>query len=121
MADPSLPQKAVDQANQKFGRIDSLIINHGTLDPVKKVSESSAEEWRKAFDINVFSAVGLVQAALPSLRASKGRIILTSSGASQSAYQGWGAYGAGKAVLNHLVRLFFSRFINRKPHKILVY
>lgn len=43
-----------------------------------------------------------IQASLPALRASKGRIILTSSGASVSAYQGWGAYGAGKAVLNHL-------------------
>jgi NAD(P)-dependent dehydrogenase (short-subunit alcohol dehydrogenase family) len=103
MADPSLPQKAISLTLEKFGRIDSLIINHGTLDPVKKVSESSAEEWRKAFDINVFSAVGMIQAALPSLRESKGRIVLTSSGASQAAYQGWGAYGAGKAVLNHLV------------------
>jgi NAD(P)-dependent dehydrogenase (short-subunit alcohol dehydrogenase family) len=43
-----------------------------------------------------------VQAALPSLRTTNGRIILTSSGASVSAYQGWGAYGSGKAVLNHL-------------------
>lgn len=43
-----------------------------------------------------------VQSALPSLRLSKGRIILTSSGAAVGAYQGWGAYGAGKAVLNHL-------------------
>lgn len=43
-----------------------------------------------------------IQAALPSLRATHGRIILTSSGASISAYQGWGSYGAGKAVLNHL-------------------
>jgi NAD(P)-dependent dehydrogenase (short-subunit alcohol dehydrogenase family) len=43
-----------------------------------------------------------IQAALPSLRSTNGRIILTSSGAALSAYQGWGAYGAGKAVLNHL-------------------
>lgn len=28
--------------------------------------------------------------------------MLTSSGAAVSAYQGWGCYGAGKAVLNHL-------------------
>ncbi len=27
---------------------------------------------------------------------------MTSSGAATGAYQGWGAYGAGKAVLNHL-------------------
>lgn len=61
MSDVSLPEKAVALANEKWGRLDSLIINHGTLDPVKKVAESSAEEWRKGFDINVFSAVGLVR------------------------------------------------------------
>jgi len=150
MADASLPQKAVDLANERWGRIDSLIVNHGTLDPVKKVADSSAEEWRKGFDVNVFSAVGMVsrdrsflafvsimlfslllflyflnppssrsnspvilelanrsnhlqvQAALPSLRKTSGTILLTSSGAATSAYQGWGCYGAGKAVLNHL-------------------
>jgi NAD(P)-dependent dehydrogenase (short-subunit alcohol dehydrogenase family) len=41
---------------------------------------------------------------LPSLRASpsKGKIILVSSGAAVSAYATWGAYGASKAVLNHI-------------------
>lgn len=43
-----------------------------------------------------------VQAALPELRKSKGRIILTSSGASVNTYTTWGAYGASKAALNHL-------------------
>jgi len=102
MSDPSLAAKAVKVAKSQWGRLDSLIINHGSLDPVKKVGESSAEEWRKAFDVNVFSAVGLINASLPLLRTSRGRIILTSSGAATSAYQGWGCYGAGKAVLNHL-------------------
>jgi len=60
MSDPSLAAKAVEVAKSQWGRLDSLIINHGSLDPVKKVGESSAEEWRKAFDVNVFSAVGLV-------------------------------------------------------------
>jgi NAD(P)-dependent dehydrogenase (short-subunit alcohol dehydrogenase family) len=39
---------------------------------------------------------------VPSLRKSNGRIVFTSSGAAIGAYQGWGCYGAGKAVLNHL-------------------
>ena len=64
MADASLPQKAVDLANERWGRIDSLIVNHGTLDPVKKVADSSPEEWRKGFDVNVFSAVGMVSPSL---------------------------------------------------------
>lgn len=61
MSDASLPEKAVALANEKWGRLDSLIINHGSLDPVKKVADTSAEEWRKGFDVNVFSAVGLVR------------------------------------------------------------
>lgn len=46
------------------------VVWYRTLDPVKKVSEGSVEEWRKAFDVNVFSAVGLVShidSLLPSL------------------------------------------------------
>ncbi|KIW08034.1 uncharacterized protein PV09_00978 [Verruconis gallopava] len=92
----------VDATLKKWQRIDSVIINHGTLDPIKRVADMSPEEWRSAFDINVFSGVGLIQAALPSLRQSKGTIILTSSGAAVSAYSTWGTYGAAKAVLNHL-------------------
>ncbi|KAI8936863.1 hypothetical protein NX059_006099 [Plenodomus lindquistii] len=101
-SDSSLAPKAIELATSRWGRLDALICNHGNLDPVKKVAESSTEEWKKAFDVNVFSVVGMIQAALPFLRKTCGRIILTSSGAAVSAYQGWGAYGAGKAVLNHL-------------------
>jgi NADP-dependent 3-hydroxy acid dehydrogenase YdfG len=71
MSDASLPEKAVALANEKWGRLDSLIINHGSLDPVKKVADSTAEEWRKAFDVNVFSAVGLVSIPPRFLRLSR--------------------------------------------------
>lgn len=43
-----------------------------------------------------------VKAGLPALRESKGKIIFTSSGASVSAYRGWGLYGSTKAAMNHL-------------------
>jgi NAD(P)-dependent dehydrogenase (short-subunit alcohol dehydrogenase family) len=60
MSDFSLSKKAVDLALDRWGRLDGVIVNHGALDPVKKVADSSPEEWREAFDVNVFSAVGLV-------------------------------------------------------------
>ncbi|EHK99095.1 putative Uncharacterized oxidoreductase [Glarea lozoyensis 74030] len=62
----------------------------------------TAEEWKTLYDTNVFSAVAFVQAALPSLRKTKGRIIFTSSGAAVGAYSTWGAYGSSKAALHHL-------------------
>jgi NADP-dependent 3-hydroxy acid dehydrogenase YdfG len=58
--DFGLGKKAVELAVGRWGRLDALVVNHGGLDPVKKVADSSAEEWRESFDGNVFSAVGLV-------------------------------------------------------------
>lgn len=49
--------------------------------------------------------MGLVSAALPVLRkrgGGEGRVVFVSSGAAVTGYQGWGAYGASKAALNHL-------------------
>ncbi|KAG9584766.1 NAD(P)-binding protein, partial [Aureobasidium melanogenum] len=104
LSDLSLGQKAADLAKSKWQRLDSIIVNHGILDPVKRVANVEAEEWRQLFDVNVFSAIALVKASLPALRESKGSIILCSSGAATGNYATWGAYGASKAVLNHLAQ-----------------
>ncbi|KAF2000072.1 NAD(P)-binding protein [Amniculicola lignicola CBS 123094] len=98
----TLGQTAVDTAIRKWGRIDALIVNHGTLEPVKKIADARVEEWRMAFEVNVFGTVGIIKAAIPHLRETNGRIILTSSGAAVTAYQGWAAYGSSKAIFNHL-------------------
>ena len=101
LADFGLGQKAHDLATSTWKRLDGLIVNHGILDPVKRVGNTEADEWRHLFDVNLFSAVSMVKACLPSLRESQGRIVLCSSGAASNAYATWGAYGASKAALNH--------------------
>jgi len=93
---------AVSLALRAFSRIDALIINHGTLSPVTRIADCDPKEWRAAYDVNFFSAVAFIKAALPSLRQTHGRIVLTSSGAATGAYSTWGAYGSSKAALNHL-------------------
>jgi NAD(P)-dependent dehydrogenase (short-subunit alcohol dehydrogenase family) len=108
----------VDLTVKSFSRIDSLIINHGALTPIRRIGASTPEEWRTLYDINFFSAISFVCSllytrcppltwrqiipALPFLRKTQGRIILTSSGAATGAYSTWGAYGSSKAALNHL-------------------
>lgn len=47
-------------ALQSFSRIDGLIINHGTLGDVKRIADSTAEEFRETYDVNFFSAVAFV-------------------------------------------------------------
>lgn len=82
------------------------------------------EEWRRHYDINVFSGLALVRfgplgwhakysivdmvdylqvkAALPELKKTKGCALWVSSGAATAAYTAWGAYGSAKAAMNQV-------------------
>ncbi|KAI9785420.1 MAG: hypothetical protein M1816_000435 [Peltula sp. TS41687] len=103
VASPGLAGQAIQLGVDAWGRLDGVVLNHGTMTPVARIGHSSAEEWAAGFRVNFLSCVEFVKEALPHLRQSKqGRIVLTSSGAAAHAYAGWGAYGAAKAALNHL-------------------
>lgn len=104
LGDFTLSKRAVDLAIGTWKQLDGVIVNHGVLEPVKKLADSTAEEWRSAFDTNFFSAVSIAQAALPALRESHGTILFTSSGAATNSYPTWGAYGSAKAAMNHLAQ-----------------
>ncbi|RFU27646.1 hypothetical protein B7463_g8696, partial [Scytalidium lignicola] len=102
VADAETGEKAVSLAINSFSRLDGLIINHGTLGNVKRVADSTAEDFRSGFNVNFFSAVSFIAPAIPHLRKTKGHIILNSSGAATKAYATWGVYGSSKVALNHL-------------------
>ncbi|CAE6365497.1 unnamed protein product [Rhizoctonia solani] len=97
---------AVELAKSKFGRLDGLILNAGTLDPLGRIDspESNVDGWKSAFDINFFSLLHLIKAGLPLLRESHGRVIFVSSGAATGGIAGWGPYSASKAAMNSLAR-----------------
>ncbi|KIJ56874.1 hypothetical protein M422DRAFT_150205 [Sphaerobolus stellatus SS14] len=95
----------------KYPHIDALILNAGAMSFGRIASDSDPEdEWRKIFDINFFSLLYAVRAALPKLRASKdkGRIVFMSSGAAIGGIASWGAYNASKAAMNSLCRTLAS-------------
>lgn len=108
VSDPSVSAKAVEVALAKYGGVDSVVANAGVLDPVDAVAKANVDKWRTLFDINFFSVVDLIKQALPQLKKSHGRFVAVSSGASTKPYYGWGAYGASKAAINHLVELVAS-------------
>ncbi|KAG9018839.1 hypothetical protein FRB90_009126 [Tulasnella sp. 427] len=98
-------RRAVETVSEKSGLLDALVINAGTLGTIGKISSSSLQDWRDVFDVNLFSVVEVIQAALPALRKSElGKIVFVSSGAADRGYVGWGPYSASKAALNSLCR-----------------
>lgn len=60
LGDTSTGQKAVDAALARWSRLDGLVVNHGMLEPVARIADADLNEWKNAFNVNVFSAVSLV-------------------------------------------------------------
>jgi NAD(P)-dependent dehydrogenase (short-subunit alcohol dehydrogenase family) len=89
----------------KLGGLDLLVSNASALgaEPLVRLEALPVEGLRRALEVNVVAALGLVQEALPLLRASEaGSVIAISSDAAAEAYETWGGYGASKAALDHL-------------------
>lgn len=63
LSDFSLCQTAVDLALKEFGQLDGLIINHGIMGQINKIETCDITQWKKVFDVNLFSAVALVSKA----------------------------------------------------------
>ncbi|WP_044508251.1 oxidoreductase [Gordonia sp. KTR9] len=69
----------VDKVIEKFGRIDVLVNNAG-VGAVGAGEESSIEQTREVFDINVFGLIRMTNAVLPHMRAQGGgRVVNVSS------------------------------------------
>ncbi|EMG46930.1 Oxidoreductase, putative [Candida maltosa Xu316] len=103
ITDALVSKKAVDLAVSKFGQLNSIIANAGVLEPVGTIDSTSVDDWKRLYDINLFSIVELIKQSLPHLKKTTGRVIAVSSGAATKAYSGWYAYGSSKAALNHLI------------------
>ncbi|KAJ9116035.1 hypothetical protein QFC20_000704 [Naganishia adeliensis] len=106
VADWSISQQACATALEKFGRLDGVILNAGTLDPLGPVTKTDIKDWQTAFNVNFFSLVTMLQATAPALRQSKGKVVFVSSGAATGDTQGWAAYNSTKAAMNSLCRTF---------------
>lgn len=64
-----------------------------------RIEDSTAREWRRAFEVNVLAVVELTRALLPALRAAGGHVVVVNSGAGITAKPGWGSYSASKFAL----------------------
>ncbi|MER6539431.1 SDR family NAD(P)-dependent oxidoreductase [Streptomyces sp900105755] len=92
-------------AARELGGVDLLVSNASALgaEPLVRLGELPLAGLRRALEVNVVAALGLVQEALPLLRGSAaGAVVTVSSDAGAEAYETWGGYGASKAALDQL-------------------
>ncbi|MEU1458088.1 oxidoreductase [Streptomyces avermitilis] len=102
VTDPTAVRLAVDTALKDFGRIDVLVNNAGYA-LRGALEELSDTQLREQFDTNVFGAMDVTRAVLPTLRAQRsGCIVQMSSVGGVMATLGGTAYAGTKFALEGL-------------------
>ena len=103
-----------------LGGLDILINNASDLGPapLALLADTDCEDFERALATNVLGPFRLTKALLGSLAGSarEGRAALVlnvSSDAAISAYPRWGAYGASKAALHHLSRIWNEELVEQ--------
>src|SRR5262245_61789919 len=101
------------QITGRLGGLDVLVNNASSLGPVPLalLADTDCEDLELALATNVLGPFRLTKALLGALAASAreslGAVVVNiSSDAAINAYPQWGAYGASKAALRHLTRIW---------------
>jgi NAD(P)-dependent dehydrogenase (short-subunit alcohol dehydrogenase family) len=112
------------QIGSALGGLDVLINNASSLGPVPlaPLADTDCEDLEGALATNLVGPFRLTKALLGALSASarEGRpalVVNITSDAAVNAYAGWGAYGASKAALAHLSRIWDEEL---RPHGVRV-
>jgi benzil reductase ((S)-benzoin forming) len=110
LADPaSWPVVSARFARELEGfRGERAVLVHcaGTLEPIGFAGEVDPEAYARQVLLNSAAPQVLGDAFLRAMRRSAvpGFVVMISSGAARSIYEGWSAYGAGKAAMDQWVR-----------------
>jgi len=90
--------------HQRFGRLDVLVHAAGSLGRLTPVPHILADDWADVLAVNLNAVWHLVRTCDPLLRqAPNGRAVFVTDRRAREPKAYWGAYGATKAAMEHLV------------------
>jgi 3-oxoacyl-[acyl-carrier protein] reductase len=111
-------QFLVDTTIERFGRIDYLVNNAGTLGPIKPMWETTDAEVDRVFAINVRAIFALTRLVVPHMmKQHSGSIVSLASVAGKDGPQELSIYAASKAAVIGVTKSWAKEFI---PHGIRV-
>ena len=105
LAVQGVPDELVERTLERFGRVD-IIVNNAALALSTRFLDLSAEEWRRALEVNMTAPFLLIKAALPAMKRQQyGRIVnISSTAGRQVSTLGGAHYTASKTGLLGLTR-----------------
>ncbi|WP_119271078.1 SDR family NAD(P)-dependent oxidoreductase [Taklimakanibacter deserti] len=102
---PDAAETAMKAGLDRWGHIDGLVNNAGTIEPIGALAETDAAQWEHAIATNLIAPSRFIRAFIAQgERQATRRIVNLSTGAAHQALEGWSAYCAGKAALAMLTR-----------------
>jgi NAD(P)-dependent dehydrogenase (short-subunit alcohol dehydrogenase family) len=109
--------KAIDtlggSIHERWGKLDILVANAGTLGPISPIGHIKAKDFDKVMTVNVHATWRLMRTVEPLIKASDaGRAIFLSSGVAHTCRPFWGAYSASKAAIEALARTWAGELVN---------
>lgn len=105
LSDAAAGERIVGQALVKTGKIDTLVINAGTLAD-GLFAGLTDYELSQVYEVNLWGALRTMRAALrPMILHRGGNIVIVSSTAAQRPGVGQAAYASSKAALESIVRV----------------
>ena len=106
LAERASCEAIVTAAIDRFGGVDIMVQNGHDTGDARLVGDADQARWRAAMECNLFGALSLFQACLPSMRErGDGRVIFVNSGAANNRPPEYlASYAASKAAFASLVR-----------------
>ena len=116
LADETSCEKLRSFVEQEWQSVDILINNAGKL-LNKPFSESSLEEFRSVYEVNVFGVVKVIQTLLPFMSKSGHVVNISSMGGIQGSvkFPGLSAYSSSKGALITLSELLAEEYKDSGP------
>jgi NAD(P)-dependent dehydrogenase (short-subunit alcohol dehydrogenase family) len=103
---------------ERFRRLDVLVHNAGALGRLTPVSHIMPDDWADVIAVNLGATWRLIRTCAPLLQAaSAGRAVFVTSGRARDPKAYWGAYGATKAGMEHLV-LTWAEEVKTTPLRV---
>lgn len=109
VAEPGAAGRIAGVAGALVGPPAVLVHNAGSLGPVplRPLADTADAAFEEAMATNVLGPFRLTRAVVGTMALrGQGAVVLISSDAATTAYPGWGAYGASKAALEQLGRIW---------------
>lgn len=80
------------------GRLLRAVINNAGIEINAPIEVLPLDTWREQFEVNLFGHIRVIQALLPALRQSRGRVVNISSVGAVATLPIYGAYAGSKAA-----------------------